>query len=54
MLDRPYFMSNPNWYYFDFDEKEYKITKEATKEAKQSYEEYKKYKQICSEKGIVG
>lgn len=42
LLNRPYFMSNEDWYYYDYDKKIYKLTDKATKEAKNSYEEYYK------------
>lgn len=41
-LDRPYFMTNKDWYYFDEDELCYKLTTQATEKAKESYEEYYK------------
>jgi hypothetical protein len=46
ILDMPYFMTNEEWYYFDWNEMIYKLTDKATQEAKESYEEYyflKKY-----------
>lgn len=44
MLPQPYFMTNPDWYYFDEDEFIYKLTKYAPKEAKDSYTEF--YKEL--------
>jgi hypothetical protein len=41
-LNRPYFMTNKDWYYFDEDELCYKLTPQATEKAKESYEEYYK------------
>lgn len=40
MLDRPYFMENEEWYYFDFEEKKFKLTDKANNEAKESYKAY--------------
>lgn len=40
MLDRPYFMENEKWYYFDFNKKSFVLTKDAPKEAEKSYKEY--------------
>lgn len=40
--ERPFFMSNKDWYYFDEDEFCYKLTNKATNEAKKSYEEFYK------------
>ena len=39
-IDKPYFMSDPKWYYFDFDKKKYVLTDEAPEKAKESYEEF--------------
>lgn len=38
--DKPYFMTNEEWYYFDEEEFKYKLTDKATEEARKSYEEY--------------
>lgn len=38
----PYFLSNPAWYYYDEEDLMYKLTEEATPEAKASYEEFYK------------
>lgn len=40
MLDMPYFMTNEEWYYFDFNSKKYKLTKNATEKAIKSYNEF--------------
>lgn len=40
MVDMPYFMTIEEWYYYDYDEKKYKLTKDAPNEAKQSYKEF--------------
>ena len=44
MLDQPYFMTNEEWYYFDYKENKHKITDKAPEKAKKSYNEY--YKQL--------
>lgn len=44
MLDRPYFMGNDDWYYFDYDKKKYVLTDKAPAKAKESYEDY--YKEL--------
>lgn len=38
--DIPYFMNNPDWYYFDDKAFCYKLTDKAPKEAKDSYNEF--------------
>lgn len=38
--DRPYFMNNEEWYYFDWKEMKYKLTNKATKEAIESYNKF--------------
>ena len=43
-VDMPYFMNNKKWFYFDFEDRKYKLTEYAPKKAKQSYEEF--YKMI--------
>ena len=40
MQMEPYFLQNPEWYYFDEDEWKYKLTEKATEEAKKSYKEF--------------
>ena len=40
--DVPYFIENGKWYYYDEEEEIYKLTKEAPKEAIESYNEYYK------------
>lgn len=42
MIDMPYFMENDEWYYFDYEEKKYKITDKAPDKAKESYERFLK------------
>ena len=39
-LEKPYFMENKEWFYFDEDEFRYKLTDKATEEAKKSYKEF--------------
>lgn len=36
----PYFMKNEKWYYYDYEELKYKLTKEAPEEAIKSYKEF--------------
>ena len=38
MIDKPYFMSNKDWYYFDETECTYKLTEQAPKKAQESYD----------------
>lgn len=42
MLDMPYFMTNKEWYRFDFEEDRFVLTEKAPEEAKKSYEKYMK------------
>ena len=42
-IDEPYFMKNDKWYYFDFEDRMYKLTSEAPEKANKSYEEYINY-----------
>jgi len=39
-VEKPLFMNNPEWYYFDDSEFCYKLTDKAPEKAKQSYKEY--------------
>lgn len=41
-LEKPLFLTNEDWFYFDEDEMMYKLTDKATEEAKKSYEAYYK------------
>lgn len=41
-VEKPYFMENKEWYYFDEDDFCYKLTDQAPKEAQESYKEYYK------------
>lgn len=38
--EKPYFLTNEAWFYYDEEEFIYKLTKEATEEAKISYKEF--------------
>lgn len=40
MLDMPYFMTDQEWFYFDFEDGKWKLTDKAPDDAKQSYAEY--------------
>lgn len=40
MLDMPYFMNNPDWYYYDYDAKKYKLTDKAPQKAQDSYKKF--------------
>lgn len=40
MMDKPYFMKNKEWFYFDVEEFKYKLTEKAPQEAVDSYEEF--------------
>lgn len=44
MVDMPYFMTNEEWYYFDYQKRKYILTDKAPDKAKRSYEEY--YKEL--------
>jgi hypothetical protein len=44
IFEKPYFMKNEDWFFFDEEECMYRLTEKATEKAKQSYEEY--YKQF--------
>lgn len=39
-VDKPYFMTNEEWFYFDEAEWCYKLTDKAPEKAVQSYKEY--------------
>lgn len=39
-FEKPYFMNNAEWYYFDETEWKYKLTDKATKKAVESYYEF--------------
>ena len=44
MVDKPYFMINKEWYYFDVSKMRYVLTDKAPQKAKESYEKF--YKNI--------
>lgn len=44
MRDMPYFMSNEEWFKFDFDKRIFVLTEKAPEKAKESYNEYLKQK----------
>lgn len=44
MIDMPYFMTNEEWYYFDYKKRKYVLTDKAPEKAKESYKEY--YKEL--------
>ena len=44
MQDMPYFMSNKDWYTFDFEKRRFVLTEKAPEKAKESYAEYLKRK----------
>ena len=39
-IEKPYFMSNEEWFKFDEKEFKYVLTEKATEEAKESYKEF--------------
>ena len=41
-LEKPYFMENDEWYYFDEDAFKYVLTDKAPEKAVESYKEYYK------------
>ncbi len=47
ILDRPYFMENDDWYYWDKTEWKYKLTNKAPQKAIESYKEF--YKELAKE-----
>lgn len=53
MVDVPYFITNDEWYTFDFKKKEYQLTDNATQEAKASYEEYMQMMRKAQAKGMA-
>lgn len=42
MTNKPYFMKNKEWYYYDSKEIKYKLTDKAPEKAKDSYKEFYK------------
>lgn len=41
--DKPYFMSNEEWWFYDWEEMKYKLTDKAPEKAIQSYNEFYSY-----------
>lgn len=39
-IEKPFFMENKEWFYFDEDKMQYVLTKKATEKAKKSYKEF--------------
>lgn len=39
-IEKPFFMTNKEWFYFDEDKMQYFLTEKATEKAKKSYEEF--------------
>ena len=37
-IEKPFFMSNKEWFYFDEDKMQYFLTEKATEKARKSYE----------------
>lgn len=46
-LERPYFMTNEEWYHYDYKERKLTLTDKAPPEAVKSYEEF--YKSLNSQ-----
>jgi len=44
MVDMPYFMTDADWYYFDYQKRRYMLTDKAPEKAKESYKEF--YKEL--------
>lgn len=42
MQTRPYFMTNPSWYRFNYEKGEVELTEDAPEEAVKSFQEFKK------------
>ena len=51
ILEKPYFMENEEWYYFDKKEFCYKLTDKAPKKAIESYNEF--YKILDKSKNTI-
>ena len=45
--NKPYFLTNDEWYYYDMDSGRYKLTDKAPQKAIDSYKEY--YKELDAE-----
>lgn len=46
-IERPYFLENKEWYYYDEEEGIYKLTEKAPKEARESYRKF--YEELVNE-----
>ena len=44
MIDMPYFMTNKEWFYFDYQKRKFILTDKAPQKAKKSYNEF--YREI--------
>lgn len=44
MIDMPYFMTNKEWFRFDFYKRRFVLTDKSPRAAKESYREYLKWK----------
>ena len=42
VITRPHFLTNVDWYYYDYDELKYKLTDKAPQKAIDSYNEFYK------------
>ena len=42
IVDMPYFMTNEDWYEFDFEKRIFVLTDKVPEKAKESYKEYMK------------
>ncbi len=40
VIEQPYFMNDESWYYFDLNDKKYKLTEKAPKSAIVSYKQF--------------
>lgn len=49
--EMPYFLTNEDWFYYDKEEKIYRLTDKATKKARESYEKF--YKGGVSEGNMI-
>lgn len=51
LLEMPYFLTNKDWFYYDDEEKIYKLTDKAPERARKSYEDF--YKEDVTDDWIV-
>lgn len=40
LIDKPYFMKNKSWYYFNYKNDKFELTQKAPKEAIKSYKDF--------------